>query len=95
MLINKREGLGLKYCDDCKLLVVYLNDMEIFLKTLKRTIQIKKNKKILIVFDDMLAEMLTSKKLQPMIRELLLSGRKLNISLAFYHAVLFCCAKKY
>ena len=51
----------------------------IFKKTLKNIIQIK-NKKILIVFDDMTADMLSNKKLNVIVTELFITGRKLNIS---------------
>ena len=37
----------------------------------------------LIVFDDMIADMLNSKKLNPIVTELFIRGRKLNISLVF------------
>ena len=40
----------------------------------------KKQKK-LIVFDDMIAEMLTNKKHIPIVTELFIRGRKLNISI--------------
>ena len=42
----------------------------------------KKNK-ILIVFDDMIADMVTNKKLNSIVTELFIRVRKLNISLAF------------
>ena len=42
-----------------------------------------KKSKILIVFDDMIADMLNNKKLNPIVSELFIRGRKLNISLAF------------
>ena len=37
----------------------------------------------LIIFDDMIADMLSNKKLNPKLTELFLRGRKLNISLVF------------
>ena len=40
-------------------------------------------RKILIVFDDMIADMLSNKKLNPMVTELFIRGIKLNISLVF------------
>ena len=46
------------------------------------TIQ-KKKRKILIVFDEMIADIMTNKKLQAIIKELLIRCRKLNISLVF------------
>ena len=49
-----------------------------FIKILKNTIQ--KKRKVLIVFDDMIANMINNKKLQnPVVTELFIRGRKLNI----------------
>ena len=42
-----------------------------------------KKRKILIVFDDMLADMLSNKILNPIVTELYIRGRKLNISFVF------------
>ena len=39
--------------------------------------------KILIVFDDMTVDMLSSEKLKPIVAELFIRGRKLNVSLIF------------
>ena len=51
-------------------------------KILKITIQYKKSK-ILIVFDDVSADMIRNNKLNPIVTELLIRGRKLNISIVF------------
>ena len=42
-----------------------------------------KNRKILIVLDDMIADMINNNKLNPIVTELFIGGRKLNISMAF------------
>ena len=42
-----------------------------------------KKRKILIVFDDMIADMINNKKLNSMVTELFIRGRKLNISIVF------------
>ena len=42
---------------------------------------IDKERKILIVFDDMIADMIHNKKLNSIVTELFIRGRKLNISL--------------
>ena len=42
-----------------------------------------RRRKILIVFDDMIADIMTNKKFQAIIKELFIRCRKLNISLAF------------
>ena len=64
----------------------------IFIKILKNTIQLK-NKKTLIVFDDMIADMLNNKKLNPIVIELFIRGRKLNIYLAFITQSYFAVTK--
>ena len=42
-----------------------------------------KERKILIVFDDMIVDMINNKKLNSIITELFIRDRKLNISLVF------------
>ena len=42
-----------------------------------------KKRKILIVFDDMIANMLSNKKLKPIVTELFIRRRKVSISLVF------------
>ena len=46
-------------------------------------IAIQKDRKILTVFDDMIADIMTNKKFQAIIKELFIRCRKLNISLVF------------
>ena len=45
--------------------------------------KIDKERKILIVFDDVIADMINNKKLNSIVTELIIGGRKLNISLVF------------
>ena len=54
-----------------------------------------KKRKILIIFDDMITNMLSNKKLNPVEAELFFSGRKLNISLVFYQIILFSWRKNF
>ena len=42
-----------------------------------------KKRKLLIIFDDMIADMINNKKLNPIVTELFIRGRKLNISIVF------------
>ena len=44
---------------------------------------LSRKRKILIVFDDMIADIVRNKKFQAIIKELFISSRKLKISLAF------------
>ena len=46
-------------------------------------ITLTKKNKILIVFDDMIPDMINNKKLNSIVTELFIRGRKLNISLVF------------
>ena len=43
----------------------------------------RKKRKVLIVFDDMIADMINNNKLNPIVTELFIRGRKLNISIVF------------
>ena len=44
---------------------------------------VDKDRKILIVFDDMIADIIKNKKLNSIVTELFIRGRKINISLVF------------
>ena len=46
-------------------------------------ITIQKERKILIVFDDMIADIMTNKRFQAIIKELFIRRRKMNIFLVF------------
>ena len=48
-----------------------------------RRCNLNKKWKILIVSDDMIADMLSNDKINPIVTELIVRGRKLNISLLF------------
>ena len=60
----------------------YANDMKDVHKNNEDYNPIKK-RKILIVFDDMIADMINNNKLNPIVMELFIRGRKLNISIVF------------
>ena len=81
-LINKSEKVGLNHYDDLKAFLEYSNDMQDVYKNIK-DYNPRKNRKILIVFDDMIADMINNKKLNPIVTELFIRGRKLNISIVF------------
>ena len=49
---------------------------------------VDKDRKMLIVFDDMIADMINNKKLNSVVTELFIRGRKLNISLVFYYTII-------
>ena len=41
-----------------------------------------KQRKVVIIFDDMIADLINNKKLNPVVTELFIRGRKLNITIA-------------
>ena len=77
-LINKREKVGLDHVDDPKAFMEYSNDMQHVHKNID-DYNPRKKRKVLIVFDDMIADMINNKKLNSIITELFIRGRKLNI----------------
>ena len=81
-LNNKREGVGINHFKDSKAFIEYSNDMLDTYKNIDEYILDKENK-ILIVFDNMIADMIHNKKLNSIVTELFIRGRKLNISLVF------------
>ena len=52
-----------------------------------------KKSKILILFDDMIADVLSNKKLNKIVTELFIRGRKLNISIVFITQSYFAVPK--
>ena len=81
-LINKREKVGLNHYDALKAFKEYSNDMQDICKNIEEY-NPRKKRKVLIVFDDMIADMISNKKLNPIVTELFIRGRKLNTSIIF------------
>ena len=81
-LINKRESVGINHINDPKTFIKYFNDMHKVYKNIDNYNPDKENK-VLIVFDDMIAGMIDNKKLNSIVIELFIRGRKSNISLNF------------
>ena len=81
-LINKKESTGLNYLNDSKAFIEYSNGMDGIYRNIE-DYNPNKKQKILIVSDDMIADMLSNKKLNPIVTELFIRGKKINISLAF------------
>ena len=81
-LINKREKVGLDHFKVPRAFIEYSNDMQDLYKNIE-DYNPEKNRKIIIVFHDMIADMVNNKKLNPIVTELFIRGRKLNISIVF------------
>ena len=50
---------------------------------------LNKKCKILIAFDDMIVDTINNEKLNPIVTELFIRDRKLNIFLVFYYTIIF------
>ena len=75
-----------------KLLLNTQNDMDDIYKNIDKYNPNKK-REILIVFDEMIPDMLSNRKLNPIVPELFIRGRKLNISLVFIRESYFAIPK--
>ena len=82
LLIKNRENSGIKHVNDSNAFIECSNTME---EVYENTGNYNPNRKrkILIVFDDMIADIMTNKKFQSLIKELFIRCRKINISLVF------------
>ena len=60
----------------------YSNDMQDVYKNIEDYNPIKK-RKVLIIFDDMIADMINNNKVNPIVTDMFIRGRKLNISIVF------------
>ena len=81
-LINQKEGVGINHFNDPNAFIEYSNDMHDVYKNIDDYNPDKENK-ILTVFDDTIADIIHNKKLNSIVTELLIRGRKLNISPVF------------
>ena len=81
-LINKREGVDINQFKDLNTFTECSNDMGNVYKNVNNY-NLDKEGKILIVLDDMIADKIQNKKLNPVVTELFITVRKLNISLVF------------
>ena len=81
-MINKREGVAINHFKDHKAFIEYSNVMRNIYKNINHYNPNKENK-ILIVFDGMIADMIQNKKLNSIVTELFIRGRKINVSLVF------------
>ena len=81
-LIKKRENAGIKYLNHPNGFIECSNTMHDVYENINDYNSSRK-RKTLIVFDDMIAEIMKNKKFQAIIEELVIRCRKVNISLVF------------
>ena len=82
ILIKKCEDAGIKHLNDPNAFIKCSNMRDDVYENI-HDYNSRRKRKILIVFDDMIADIMTNRKFQPIIRELFIRCRKLNISLVF------------
>ena len=81
-LINKREQAGIKNLNDPHSFIEYSSDKNDALEDINNYNK-KSDKKVLIIFDDMIADIMRSEKFKAIVKELFIRCRKLNISIVF------------
>ena len=78
----------MKHFNDSKAFTEYSNNMVNIYKNIEEY-NLNKKHKILIIFDDMIADVLSNKKLNSTVTELFIRDRKLNIYLSCNHILSF------
>ena len=78
--INKREQAGIKNLNDPHVFIEYSDDMDDVLDDINNYNK-NRDKKVLIFFDDMIADIEYSKKFKRIIKELFFRARKINLSI--------------
>ena len=82
LLIDRREKAGINFNNDTTAFIEYSNSMDdIFLQI--EDYNKKRERKILIISDDMISHVMSDKKAQQILKDLFIRCRKLNISLCF------------
>ena len=79
-LINKGEQAGIKNLDDPKSFMEYSDDMDDVFDDINNYNK-NRNKKVLIVFDDMIADKEYNKNFKRIIKELFYRALKINVSI--------------
>ena len=91
-LIKNRKNAGIKHVNDSNAFIEYSNTMDDVYENIDEYNRSRK-RKILVIFDDMIADIMTSKKFQSIIKELFIRCRKLNISFVFITQSYFSVTK--
>ena len=81
-LIKKREQVGLKNLNDSKAFIENSDDMDDVFDN-SNNYNKNRDKKVLTLFDDMIADIMRSEKFKAIVKELFIRCRKLNTSIVF------------
>ena len=92
ILIKKLENAGINHLDDPNAFIECSNTMDDVYENINDNNPSRK-RKILIVFDDMIADIMTNEKFKAVVKELFIRCRKLNISHIFITQSYFSVSK--
>ena len=91
LLIEKRENTGIQHLNDSSAFIECSNTMDDIYENIDH--YNSSRKKTLIVFDDMITDIMKNKKFEAIIEELLIRCRKQNILLFSSHSLIFLFEK--
>ena len=81
-MIKKREDVGIKHVNNPNAFIECSDTMDDVYENID-DYNSRRRRKILIVFDDMIADIMNYKKFQAIVKELFIRCRKLTVSLVF------------
>ena len=90
-LIKKRDDAEIKHLNNSNAFIERSNTMDDVYENIDDYKPSRKTE-ILIIFDDMIAGIMTNKRFQAIIKELFIRCRKVNTR--FYHSILLFCSKR-
>ena len=91
-MINKREQAGIKNLNDPHAFIKYSDNMNDVYANINNYNK-NRDKKVLIVFDDMIADIEYNKNFKQIIKELFYGARKINVSIVFIRQCYFRALK--
>ena len=86
-LINKRQRVGINHFNDPRAFIEYSNDMHNVYENIDEYNPDKENK--ILIFDDMIADIIHQKKLNSIVTELFIRGRKFLLFSSHNHILRF------
>ena len=92
LLIKNCENAGIKHLNDSKAFTECTNTMDDVFENIN-DYNLSRKRRVLIIFDDKIPDIMSNKKFQAIIKELFIRYRKLNISLVFITQSYFSISK--
>lgn len=92
LLINTRKKAGISHYNDENAFIESFDSMDYVFFNID-DFNIGRKRKVVIIFDDMIPDIVTNKNYQQVIKELFIRSRKINISLIFLSQSFFSIPK--